>query len=250
MILSEKNKFIFIKGLKVAGTSIEILLSEICGPNDIITPLAPVDERSRLLTGKNAAQNYGDTKEKAYHFLTSLKNSQMKDIGNFKRPQTEYYNHMPLTEVVDLYGEVSNDWLIFGIERCPYRKIISFANWRLKIKEYHQTGNPIINDIKTVKKYLDNIISNELILNVKNIDRYKNKEGLVCAEFLRFEKIHDDVDKLMRKLNIQDYPKLEHYKKGISSNNLDLPDIFTKTQISKINELFEEEFNHYGYSMI
>lgn len=45
MILSKEHKFVFIKGRKVAGTSVEVFLSEICGKNDIITPITPIDEK-------------------------------------------------------------------------------------------------------------------------------------------------------------------------------------------------------------
>ena len=57
MIISHQWKFVFIKGVKVAGTSLEMALSSICGPDDIITPITPVDEIARLKLGRGA-QNY------------------------------------------------------------------------------------------------------------------------------------------------------------------------------------------------
>jgi hypothetical protein len=38
MILSHEHKFIFLRTKKTAGTSIELALFELCGPNDVITP--------------------------------------------------------------------------------------------------------------------------------------------------------------------------------------------------------------------
>ena len=40
MIISHKHKFIFIKPIKVGGTSIEIALAKHCGVDDIITPIS------------------------------------------------------------------------------------------------------------------------------------------------------------------------------------------------------------------
>ena len=44
MIVSHEHRFIFLKTRKTAGTSVEIALSGICGPDDIITPITPADE--------------------------------------------------------------------------------------------------------------------------------------------------------------------------------------------------------------
>jgi hypothetical protein len=47
MIVSHEHKFIFLKSKKTAGTSIELALSQLCGPSDILTPLTRIDEASR-----------------------------------------------------------------------------------------------------------------------------------------------------------------------------------------------------------
>ena len=39
MIISHTHKYIFIKSLKTAGTSVEAALSKHCGENDMVTPL-------------------------------------------------------------------------------------------------------------------------------------------------------------------------------------------------------------------
>jgi len=56
MIYSKQNDFLFIKGGKVAGTSVEMALSTVCGPEDIITPITPADELERLRLGGRGAQ--------------------------------------------------------------------------------------------------------------------------------------------------------------------------------------------------
>ena len=43
MIISHKFRFIFIKTIKTAGTSIETWLSGRCGPDDVFTPVIPAE---------------------------------------------------------------------------------------------------------------------------------------------------------------------------------------------------------------
>ena len=48
MIVSHEHKFIFLKTKKSGGTSIELALTELCGSDDVITPLTEIDEAKRV----------------------------------------------------------------------------------------------------------------------------------------------------------------------------------------------------------
>ena len=58
MIASHRHRFIFLKTRKTAGTSVEIALSKVCGPDDIITEISPEDEALRRAAGGVAPQNF------------------------------------------------------------------------------------------------------------------------------------------------------------------------------------------------
>lgn len=143
MIISEKNKFVFIKGHKVGGTSLEIALTSICGDEDIITPITPVDERLRYETCGRIAQNFGITGPRYSQFHKMISSRAEKNWIGATSPRGIYYNHMPYTEILEIYGEIPSDYLIISIERSPYYKVISLANWQLKAKNYFHSGNKI-----------------------------------------------------------------------------------------------------------
>src|SRR5262245_14307166 len=45
MIISHEHQFIFLKTRKTAGTSVELALRQLCGPDDIIAPIGDAEER-------------------------------------------------------------------------------------------------------------------------------------------------------------------------------------------------------------
>lgn len=110
MIISHKFKFIFIKTRKTAGTSIEVFLSEFCGPDDIVTPIIPhVPPHS-------------------------------------PRNHEGFYNHMPAHAIRSRVDPgVWNSYYKFCVERNPWDKVLShfhmareISNGTLTFERYFQ----------------------------------------------------------------------------------------------------------------
>src|SRR6185369_3571185 len=98
MILSVRHKFVFIKGMKVAGTSVEMALAPLCGPTDIITPISPIDELERMKRG-GRAQNYSNSKALEADWLQKIVQAKPEDREQIPQPPPVFYNHMSLFEV-------------------------------------------------------------------------------------------------------------------------------------------------------
>lgn len=250
MILSKRHKFVFIKGRKVAGTSLEIFLSDLCRSEDIVAPITPIDEQHRLLNGKIAAQNYGVSNEAHDSYFEKLRRLPKEKLGKLTKPKSTYYSHMSYGEVVDAFGEIPDDWTVFAVERCPYRKVISLSNFRLNFKDYKKSGKVMSSSIPKLRKQVAKIIKDETIQKVKNIHLYKDRDGTLRPNILRYENLAEEVAALMSTLGISTYPKLPHLKKGMLSNSMDLREVFTPEQLRSINELFKDEFEAFGYEMI
>lgn len=122
MIINHTYKFIFIKTRKTAGTSIEIALSQFCGPDDVITPIAPEDEAIRRELGWTGPQNY----------RVPLRSYRLADWAGLvlKQRRKVFHNHAPasfIQENVD--REIWDSYYKFCFERDPFDKAISHYYW-------------------------------------------------------------------------------------------------------------------------
>ena len=132
MIVSHARKFIFVKTRKTSGTSMEISLSTVCGPNDIITPISWDDELVRLDMGGRLPQNYGGRNEDGYRAM--IKSRKRKLIRPRRRGR--FYNHMPAVDIREHVGaDVWDDYFKFTIERHPYEKVVSHIYYHARKKK-------------------------------------------------------------------------------------------------------------------
>src|SRR5438552_19056899 len=93
MILSHKYRFIFIKTAKTAGTSIEVFLSRHCGPQDIVTPIAPPLEGHQPRNYEGFPNPIAETLERPGSLFSALHHTLTTG--------TQFYHPMPAREVKD-----------------------------------------------------------------------------------------------------------------------------------------------------
>ncbi|HVT66035.1 MAG TPA: hypothetical protein VHD81_12855 [Mycobacteriales bacterium] len=232
MILSHRHKFIYIKGRKVASTSIEIALSRVCGPDDIITPITPADERQRL-----QARNYSNNPKAEARWLRRVERGSDKVAKPAK-----FYNHMSLTEVIDLVGDLSDYQVLFA-ERSPYAKVLSCLNWRHGRRQYDGQQLKVGDAANLLSDF------RESMKRPRNIDLYRMADGSLPSTGWRFESLPASVNAFIEGLG---YPPAEFpsAKRGIMADAVDIHDWFGPAQLEMINEYFADEFEAFGYPMV
>jgi len=248
MILSVRHKFVFIKGMKVAGTSIEMALAPLCGPDDIVTPISPIDELERNRRG-GRSQNYSTDRAIEADYLRRIAQAKPEALETIPTGPQYFYNHMPLSQVTKRYPHPLVGFRFIGVERSPYAKVISWANMRLSYDRYRASGAPMRAAPDLIRTYLDQSFENGRVLDCRNIDRYRGADGRLAVDLIRYADLPGAFDAFVRSLGLAP-PPLPHAKKGLLSDEIDPRDILRPDQIARIGALFAEEFDLFGYPRI
>ena len=127
MIISDKHKFIFIKGIKVAGTSVESYLSQILEPEAVVAGL-PNDDAEKKFPN-HRPRNY------------------LKEDGS-----RIFHDHMPATAVRAMIGTMKYEaYFKFGIVRNPFDKVRSLFYMRVDERNPSFTLDEAINECDSEK---------------------------------------------------------------------------------------------------
>lgn len=198
MIISHKHKLIFIKPLKVAGTSFELALRDFCGPEDIITLCTPDDEKMSQERNKVHAQNHTNGSKYFNHVVgLDIDYSVVQTINNnccyqvnknevmvFEPNSKRYYNHIPARKIKKFIGdEIFNTYTKVSIIRNPIDYLISnyyFFNAceHMDFREF------------SIQK-----------MSTTDFDKfYEIKDTYVIDHMIRYEKMSDDIKELEEKI--------------------------------------------------
>lgn len=212
MIVSHKHKFIFIKPPKVAGTSVELILSRIVAEGDIITPFGySPDESLREKWGAKKPQNFS-RKLAPWHWSPwLLKNRILLGKGN-RFEHWSFSEHLkPDVIKRKLKNGKFNDYLKISIIRNPWDQAVSQFHWELYQETFFGGFEEFIHTrYRSIWPYY--------------IDEFQN----FCVDYvIRFEFLETDVTSLLCKLNM-------------SSVNVDFPK--AKTTVRSSRKPYQEYF--------
>ena len=135
VIISHRHRFIFIKTRKTAGTSLEIALSEHCGPEDVITPIIAEDEAIRSELGFPGPQNCRMPVRRLPRVHMGYTPRQVASKIK-RRRATSFFNHIPAATVRRALGrDVWDSYFKFTVERNPFDKAVSQYWWSTRDRD-------------------------------------------------------------------------------------------------------------------
>lgn len=212
MIISLKHKFIFIKTKKTASTSIEVGLSGICGPQDVITPLMIPDEMRRKKMGFRGMQNYK------------------------QRNGRTFRDHMGAKEVRGLVGDkIWGEYYTFCFERNPWDKTISEYYWKRK----HLGGI-------SLNQYLHTDDFNSLSAN-GGIDLYTADGEVIVDKVYAYERLDEAYHSLAECFDLVKMPDLPRLKSTSRIDRRPYQEIISMEERQIIEAAFQREIALFGY---
>ncbi len=228
MIISHKYKYIFLKTSKTAGTSIEIALSKFCGPDDIITPIFPEDEKLRQELGYRGPQNY----------QFPLRESRLNEIPKYlfsKVRKNKFYNHMPAVNIRALLPKhIWETYTRFCFERNPWARMVSEYYWLYK-------DGPL----PSFSGFINS--SAPIQLKQRAYGIYTINGIVVAKKIFMFEQLKEAVETLRQDFGLPEPLELPRAKVLDRKDRKDYHDLFGEAEIERVRHIFREEIAMFNY---
>lgn len=236
MIICHQYKFVFIKTMKTAGTSLELALMNACGPEDIVTPIVPSEPAQRAAKNLNL-NNVG--------FINSR-------TGR-KRVLRQ---HSPLWRAAELLGNEIFEYAIVTSERNPWQKLISSFFWKLFQSpqqvldgagiETVKTGTQF--DIEALQPVFRRFVRSPVSDSCDAFDLYGLSWVPLTDYTIRFEKLSDDLAAVVAALNLPDSVRLPRIEAKGNIRPSDAKKLEFDTEMdSAVRLRFARELAAFGY---
>ena len=232
MIISHRHKFIFIKTRKTAGTSLEFVLANICGPEDVITPNSNREERQRKAEGMKGAQNTAFPYK--YYTITDCFNHLRK------RKRIKFRNHHRAGFIHrHIPSEIWDGYFKFCFERNPYERYISLYYF--------------LNRKGEIKESMNDFLKWKINRSPKMSSYYTIGGQLAVDKLYRYEDLEESFADICERLNLPseglDISSVR--AKGTIRKDRRRPEeVLSKEVITKINKKEKDVFDLLGYQMI
>lgn len=242
MIISHRHKFIFIKTRKTAGTSVEKALSEICGPEDVLTPdhLHSGEHDELMPDARNWEGRFNPLRE-----IGSARSA--LDVARIARDfakRPKFYNHMRASSVrARISPRQWNSYFKFCFDRNPWQKMVSFYFWNYRGRQ---------DDAPEFRDYILDSSGHTVDQHyATDWDRYAVGDRIIVDRVCRFEDLERELRSALKQAGVPDQeveaialPRLKSELRPPSD-----PVHYDAETAAKVAEIFRREIGAFGHAI-
>jgi hypothetical protein len=218
MLVSHLKKFIFIKTIKTASTSVEMYFQRWC----LHDPTQFVDEVTDEIISTAGIIGY----------------------RGWNHREHQWYNHITASQLKELVGaETWKNYYKFTTVRNPYERAVSLFYW---LVAHNRITCPSVDTKQRFVWFLKR--SNEFASDTVRyvIDNEYCHDGII-----RYEHLHDDTEKICQRLGVEWNPQwLGKYKSDARPSYATIESILNSESIEFINRSCEFEFKYFDYKFL
>jgi hypothetical protein len=223
MIVSHTHKFIFVKSLKTAGTSLEAALSRYCSGDDIVTPLG--DYRF----------NRDESGDRVHQAMNDSGFNQHDDAATIKSK---------------LPAEVWDNYFKFSITRNPWDRAVSLFFWEYRRdpalvprkRFYHYLGVPY-DEAGELRKRLGTFVRGDW----QNNDRFYIMDDRLCVDYvIKYESLEEDFRRVCREVGVPE-TALPRLKTGLRRQGHHYSELFDDESRAIVADRHQNDIAHFGY---
>ncbi|MEM8729295.1 MAG: sulfotransferase family 2 domain-containing protein [Pseudomonadota bacterium] len=243
MIVSHKHKFIFVKNRKVGGTSMEVALAKICGPDDILS--SDVPERGRV--GRNDvlaahARNYEGGFNVFGEMKLDMRPGSVARVLRDRLQRHRYYSHMRAASIKARIGaQVWDSYYTFCFERNPWDKMISFYYWYNRLNQDPVDINTFICG-KMAGRTVDQKYPTDW-------DRYTLQDRIITDDVFDFSDLSGNLATALGRAGVApeiiaslELPRAKTHTRAKE------PEKLTKASDAVVRKVFANEIRQFGYT--
>jgi hypothetical protein len=226
MIISHRHRFIFVKTKKTAGTSIELALREICGPDDVITPITrEADEK----INKGLSPQHWHVSGKR-----DLVWPWLKKVLPWHPKHENFSAHIPAEPARHLIGDKTwSEYFKFSVERNP---------WDRQVSHYYYHVRPETGRRMTFKEFMN---MRRAYLN--NYDIYSIDGVISVDHVMRYEHLAAEFAAVLQRIGISQSVELPRAKGGIRKEETSYREFYDDHTRGLVAQWYRREIEAFGY---
>lgn len=228
MIVNHAYRFIFLKTRKTAGTSIEVALSPIAGPEDIVTPISPKDE---ALRGPDHGPRNHRGRFNPFPELTVPGTDITRTLRDAIRGR-KFFNHMTAAQAKNrLPANIWDGYFKFCFVRNPWDRTVSMFHWENRGKNRPRTWEEFLEHGEFRPDF-----------------GLYTLQGKLAVDFVgRYESLQDDLTRALKTIGFQEDIILPHAKGDFRKDPRGYREYYTPAQRDLIGEVFAPEIALFDY---